>query len=125
MKGSAYVHLIGRVAKKSELRKMGSTDKNVIDLRIVADVNKGKDKKEEGLFFKCVFFGGAADVIAKHTEVGVPIAVSGPMHTEVWGGKDGKTPVTDVVIEVSRFDFLDAKKAADAKPAASTDDIPF
>lgn len=126
MKGSAYLHLIGRVVKKSELRKLGSTDKNVIDLRIVADVNKSKDKKEEGMFVKCVFFGGAADVVAKHVDVGHPLAVSGPMHTEVWGGQNGKAPVTDVVIEVSRFDFLDSKKpdGAESKPA-STDDIPF
>ena len=118
MKGWAEMELGGNVGNEPEMRKMPD-GKSVCDIGIA--VQMGKD---EVLWVKAVFFGGAADTVCAHVKKGDALRVYGNFKIDTWV-KDGLKNFKPVV-EVSRFNFCGGNKPAAATPSdASGIAIPF
>lgn len=115
MKGWAEMELGGNVGNDPEMRKMPD-GKSVCDVGIAVQMTK-----DEVLWVKAVFFGGAADTVCAHVKKGDAMRVYGNFKMDTWV-KDGVNKFKPVC-EVSRFNFCGGGKKDDA--AKEDIKIPF
>ena len=103
------VNLIGRLAKRPDLRKTKS-DKSVLNITLAVQGNykdpvTGEYKVD---FIPCIVWGSAADVLYKHTDKGHRLGVTGRLQSSNYE-KDGITIYKQEVV-VEDFTFAQDKK---------------
>lgn len=99
------VILTGRLTRDPEL-KQGNTA--VTRFSLAVNRRFKRDGEPDADFFNCVSFGQAAETIAKYSNKGDMMGVSGRLQTGSYTNKDGnKVNTLDVVVE--EFDFLTSK----------------
>jgi single-strand DNA-binding protein len=116
------VYLLGNLTRAAELKDVGSTQLTNFTLAVR---NSFKDDAD---FINCTAFGKTAEVIAKYTDKGSRILVTGRIQTRSYETNEGaKRSVTEVV--VGNVTLLDSKpKTEPEAPQQELDDteeLPF
>lgn len=120
------VALVGRMTKDADLKylKNGTA---VANFTIAVNRNfKNRNDEVEADFIKIVAFGKQSENIAKYTEKGSLISVSGRIQTRNYKNSEGKTVyITEVIAD--EICFLDSKKKKDIENDFNNleQDLPF
>lgn len=110
------VTLTGILVKNPELRFLQNTNNAVCRFTLAVDKQLSRDKKAEmeskgqptADFISCQAWGKMAETIAKFTEKGKRVALTGRIATGFYEAQDGSTRyTTDVVL--SNVEFIDWK----------------
>jgi len=110
--GFNQITLTGNLVSDAEL---SSTNNGTSIANFTLAVN-GKD---DAVFMLCTAFGGIADVVAKYTNKGSSILVSGRMAQDNWTNKEGKKQTKYKVI-VDKVQLLGSPKGKKNNVATET-----
>lgn len=136
-------HFIGRVGKDAEVRYTQG-GKAVADFSMALDNGKAQNgEKRPPTWVKAVLWEKKAEALAQYITKGKLVAVTGPVSTEAWVGKQDGNAQAKIVITVREFEFCGGPKSegtadgegsqeAPARPQAdgssgpiTDEDIPF
>lgn len=122
------VILIGRLTREAELKTVGNGTLCKFSLaskRQIYNKQSGESREEVG-YFECTLWGKAGEALAKHTQKGSRVCVSGYLRWSSWAGSDGKKQ-SKVEIAVENFQFLNGKKdgAQTQNGQSQFDEMPF
>lgn len=107
------VNLIGRMTKDPSVKEIDKgKDGKLLQAVFTLAVDRNGDEAD---FIRCVAYGKTAEIIDDYCGKGVRVGITGHIRTGSYENKDGDTVYTQDII-VDRFDFADAKKAADPEP---------
>lgn len=107
------VNLIGRMTKNPSVKEIDKgKDGKLLQAVFTLAVDRNGDEAD---FIRCVAYGKTAEVIDDYCGKGVRVGITGHIRTGSYENKDGDTVYTQDII-VDRFDFADARKAADPEP---------
>lgn len=126
------VTLIGRLTRDPEVRVTERSQVTVANFNLA--INRGKDKNGQDMgadFPRIVCYGKTAENVQKYCKKGMPVAITGRIHTDSYDKDGAKVYTTD--IQAERVEFLG--KAEDNPPKQeeeqqafmkiSDDDLPF
>ncbi|MEW6770079.1 MAG: single-stranded DNA-binding protein [Bacillota bacterium] len=114
------VVLIGRLASDPELKYVG--EKETARLRVRFAIPRGPRPGEEADFVDLVFWGGAAEAVAKYGAKGTKIGVEGRLESYTYETDNGNRHGVQVTVE--GFEFLDGKPQGQAVEAEDTQPAP-
>lgn len=98
---------VGHVGKDAKLDKTQS-GKAVASFSIAIDNGKdGNGQKRDPIWIKCTLWQKMAEALAEHVTKGKMVAVSGPVHVEVWIGHNNEAQAA-IVCTVREFTFCGA-----------------
>lgn len=93
------VHLIGRLCKDVETRKL-PTGSVTTDFRLAVN----RRKKDETDFITCIAWGKTAELVEKYCHKGDRVAIVGRLQTRSYNNRDGvKVNAVEVVAEDVQF----------------------
>ena len=119
------VAITGNLGRAIELRYTTS-GMAVAQFSLAVSRGKNKDGEYETDWINCVAFGNRAEALAKYTDKGSKLGISGRLQTSSYE-KDGRRVYkTDVMVD--NFDFLDSKgtnKGSVSKQAEIDDFVPM
>lgn len=103
------VSLIGRLTKSIALKK---TESGITIARFTVAVQRNYKNKQTGEyeadFINCIAFNKAAETLAKYTDKGYRVGITGKLQTSSYLNNDERRYSTDII--VGGFNFLDFKK---------------
>lgn len=113
------IELMGRLTKEIEIKKGKETTYGIFTLAVPR-----KENKEITDFVDCVAFGKLAEALAKYTEKGNRLIVTGTLHFDKYQDKDGNNK-TSIKVIVDDFFFVDFKTKKENNQEDIPDELPF
>jgi single-strand DNA-binding protein len=118
------VELIGRLCDDPEIRSFGNGGK-IAKLRLATsqswnDKQSGEKRERSEFHTVEIMPKGLAGVIEKYADKGAQVRIVGELRTDKWEDKDGNDRYTTKIVVASNcheFNFLEGKKAAEARRA--------
>jgi single-strand DNA-binding protein len=114
--------LVGRLVRDVDLK---STNGGGLIAKFTLASNRSEKRgdtwSEAVGFFDCILFGKRAEALQKRTRKGSRICVDGNLRWSSWQGTDGKK-ASRVEINVTDFQFLDAKQESGSNSGAASFD---
>lgn len=107
--------IIGRMGDNPEVNETNG-GKTVVNASFATNnsyTNSQGQKVEETEWHRVVFYGGLADIVARHMKKGSRAYIEGRSKTRKWDDKDGVTRYTTEIV-ATELQMLDGKAAKDA-----------
>lgn len=124
--------VVGNLADKAELRKVGEKETAKCSFRVIANTGYGDYEHTEG--FNVVVWGKRAEGLAPYLTKGKRVYVAGETRTRSWEDDEGVKhyrteiavpPGGDVILLGGGADVSPGNDAPEAPPAPPQEDIPF
>ena len=120
-----YIALMGNITKEHELRTTAS-QKAVLSFTIAVQRKfKNADGEKQTDFINCVSWGKTAEIMAKYTNKGDKIVVTGELQTRTYENKEGqKVYASEVIVNEFHFTGKAGEKPTNTLAEDKTD-LPF